>query len=129
MNAVARIAYRHGWRMTASTNLAHSPFAASRSRPKIGTRPRLIPSPRMASVAGRNVRLPTMATKITPIVPIAIDRKIDTSIMNRPAIEIITASPLKKTARPAVLLATSMARSLSRPWRRSVRNRVIMNSE
>ena len=44
----------------------------------------LIRSPRIASVAGRNVRLPMIATKITPIVPIAIDRKIETSIMNRP---------------------------------------------
>ena len=67
--------------------------------------------------------------KITPIVPIAIDRKIDTSMMNRPATEIITASPLKKTARPAVALAISIATSLSRPRRRSDRNRVIMNSE
>ena len=69
------------------------------------------------------------ATRMTPIVPIAIDRKIETSIRNRPAIEIITASPLKKTARPAVLLAISIASSLSRPRRRSVRKRVIMNSE
>ena len=46
--------------------------------------PRLIPSPRIASVAGRNVRLPMTATKMTPIVPIAIERKIETSIRNRP---------------------------------------------
>ncbi len=69
------------------------------------------------------------ATKMTPIVPIAIERKIETSIRNSPAIEIMTARPLKKTARPAVLLAVSIASILSRPWRRSDRNRVIMNSE
>lgn len=70
-----------------------------------------------------------IATKITPIVPIAIDRKIETSIMNNPAIEIITASPLKNTARPAVLLAVSIASILGLPSRRSERNRVIMNNE
>ncbi len=54
------------------------------------------------------------ATKMTPIVPMAIERKIETSIRNRPAIEIMTARPLKKTARPAVLLAISIAASLGR---------------
>ena len=49
--------------------------------------------------------------------------------MNSPAIEIITASPLKNTARPAVLLAVSIASILVRPSRRSERKRVIMNSE
>ncbi len=66
---------------------------------------------------------------MTAIVPIAIERKIETSIMKRPATEIITARPEKKTARPAVLLATSMASSFERPCRRSDRKRVIMNSE
>ena len=69
------------------------------------------------------------ATKITPIVPIAIERKIETSIRNSPAIEIITAIPLKNTARPAVLLAVSMASILDLASRRSERKRVIMNSE
>ena len=50
-------------------------------------------------------------------------------MMNSPASEIMTASPLKNTARPAVALAISMASSLSRPRRRSDRKRVIMNSE
>ena len=61
--------------------------------------------------------------------PIAIERKIDTSMMNSPASAIITARPLKNTARPAVALAISMASSLPRPRRRSDRKRVIMNSE
>ena len=60
--------------------------------------------------------------------PTAIDEKRAMPSMNRPASEIITASPEKKTARPAVLLAISIA-SGSRPARRSVRKRVIMNSE
>ena len=70
------------------------------------------------------------ATKITPIVPTAIERKSETSIRNRPAIEIITARPLKKTARPAVLLADLDREQLVvGPARRSDRKRVIMNSE
>ena len=81
-------------------------------------------------MAGRNVRLPTTATKMTPIVPMAIERKIETSIRKSPATEIMTARPLKKTARPAVLLAISIASSLVRPWRVArTRNRVIMKSE
>ena len=88
--------------------------AASRSRPKNGTGPVLSRSPRIASVAGRNVRLPMTATKTTAIVPIAIDRKSETSSRNSPAIEIITASPEKNTARPAVLLAISIGEQLGR---------------
>ena len=86
-------------------------------------------SPRMDSVAGRNVRLPITDTKTTAIVPIAIDVKSDTPRVIRPASEIMTARPEKKTARPAVLLETSIALARSRPARRSTRNRVIMKSE
>ena len=68
-------------------------------------------------------------TSTTPIVPTAIDEKSETPRVNRPASEIITASPEKKTARPAVLLAISIARGIGLPARRSVRKRVIMNSE
>ena len=68
-------------------------------------------------------------TKTTEIVPIAIDVNSDTPRVMSPASEIITASPEKNTARPAVLLETSMALARSRPARRSTRNRVIMNSE
>ena len=115
--------------MTAVTIRPQRPLPSSRSRPKYGTRPLFTRSPRIARVAGRNVRLPTIDTKMTPIVPTAIERKIDTSMMNSPAIEIMTAIPLKKTARPAVLLAISIASRTSRPRRRSDRKRVIMNSE
>ena len=48
-------------------------------------------------------------TSTTAIVPTAIDRNSGSSSRNRPPIEIITASPEKNTARPAVLLATSIA--------------------
>ncbi len=92
-------------------------------------RPRLTRSPRIDSVAGRNVRLPMTDTKTTEIVPIAIDVNSETPRVMSPASEIITASPEKKTARPAVLLETSIAFARSRPARRSTRNRVIMNSE
>ena len=69
------------------------------------------------------------ATSTTPIVPTAIERKSGSSSRNSPPIETMTASPEKKTARPAVAEATSMAASFERPWRRSVRKRVTMNSE
>ena len=68
-------------------------------------------------------------TRTTPIVPTAIDEKSEMPRVNSPASEIITARPEKKTARPAVLLAISIAAAIDRPARRSVRNRVIMNSE
>ncbi len=80
-------------------------------------------------MAGRNVRLPMTETKTTEMVPTAIDVNSETPSVTRPASEIITASPEKKTARPAVLLETSIALSRSRPARRSTRNRVIMNRE
>ena len=85
--------------------------------------------PRIASVAGRKVSEPMTDTKTTPIVAIAIDRNSGSSRMNRPAIEIITARPLKNTARPAVLLAMAIPVRRSRPWRHSRRARVTMNSE
>ena len=66
---------------------------------------------------------------MTEIVPIAIERKSVSGRMNRPATEIITARPLKNTARPAVALAVSMAARTSRPARRSERKRVTMNNE
>jgi hypothetical protein len=88
-----------------------------------------MPSPRIASVAGRNVSEPMTATRITEIVPTAIDRNNGSSRRNRPPIEIITARPEKNTARPAVALAALIAFSFARPCRRSLRNRVTMNSE
>ncbi len=75
----------------------------------------------MASVAGRNVSEPMTAMSTTVIVPMAIDWKRMSSSRNRPAIENMTASPEKNTARPAVADATRMASCLGRPWRRSVR--------
>ena len=63
------------------------------------------------------------------MVPIAIEVNSETPRVTRPASEIITARPEKKTARPAVLLEISMAFARSRPPRRSTRKRVIMNSE
>jgi len=118
-----------GRRMTDLTTTAHNPLPSSRSRPTIGSRKRFTRSPRIARVAGRNVSEPITATRTTEIVPTAIDRKSGSSRRKRPPIEIMTASPEKKTARPAVLLATWIAASRSRPWRRSVRKRVTMNSE
>ena len=48
-------------------------------------------------------------TNTTEIVPIAIDVNSETPSVMSPASEIITASPEKNTARPAVLLETSIA--------------------
>jgi hypothetical protein len=118
-----------GRRMTARTRVAQIPLPSARSRRMNGTRRRFTPSPRIARVAGRKLKDPTTATNTTAIVPIAIDRNSGSSSRNRPPIEIITARPEKKTARPAVLLATSIAASFDRPRRRSERNRVSMNSE
>ena len=84
---------------------------------------------RIASVAGRNVRLPTTEMNTTAMDPTAIDLKTSSSIRSRAPSEIITARPLKKTALPAVELATSIAPSLSRPAERSVRKRDITKSE
>ena len=121
-----------GRRITARTRTAQTPLPSGRSRPTIGRRSRLTRSPRIASVAGRNVSEPMTATRMTEIVPTAIDRKSGSSSRNRPPIEIITASPEKNTARPAVALDASIdaIRGDSLPRRRrSVRNRVTMNSE
>ncbi len=125
MTAAAMI----GRRMTLRTTIAQKPLPSSRLRATKGMLSRFTPSPRIASVAGRNVNEPITATRTTEIVPIAIDRNSGSSSRNNPPIEIITARPEKKTARPAVLLATWMAASFSRPCRRSVRKRVSMNSE
>ena len=84
---------------------------------------------RIDKEAGRNVRLPNTEIRTTAIEPMAIDLKTSSSIRSRPPSEIMTAMPLKKTARPAVELATSMAPNLSRPVERSVRNRDITKSE
>jgi len=86
-----------GRRMTARTTVAHSPLPSGRSRPRIGIRSRLTPSPRIARTAGRNVSDPMTATSTTAMVPTAIERKSGSSSRNRPAIEIITARPEKKT--------------------------------
>ena len=100
-----------GRRMVVRTMRAQTPLPSGLGRPRIGSRPPLMPSPRMASTAGRNVSDPTTEMKTTEIVPIAIDRNSGSSSRKRPAIEIITASPEKKTARPAVLEAVWIARS------------------
>ena len=114
--------------MVARTTRLHGPLPSSRCRPRNGRRNRFTFSSRIDRSAGRNVRDPTTEMKTTEIVPIAIERNSGSSSRNRPPIEIITASPEKNTARPAVLEAVEMAASLSRR-RRSVRKRVIMNRE
>ena len=100
---------RIGRRMTARTTTAHTPLPSGRSRPRNGMRSRSTPSPRMARVAGRNVSEPMTAMSTTEIVPMAIDWNRMSSRRNRPAIENMTASPEKNTARPAVAEATRMA--------------------
>ena len=89
-----------GRRMTARTTTAQKPLPSGCDRPTIGTRSRFTRSPRIASVAGRNVRVPMTATSTTEIVPTAIERNRMSSSRNRPPIEIMTARPEKNTARP-----------------------------
>ena len=95
--------------MTRRTTAAHTPLPSGRLRPRNGTRNRSTLSPRIASVAGRNVNEPMTAMRTTEIVPMAIDRKSTSSSRNRPPMENITASPEKNTARPAVADATRIA--------------------
>ena len=83
-----------------------------------------MPSPRMARTAGRNVSDPTTEMNTTEIVPTAIERKSGSSSRNRPAIEIMTARPEKKTARPAVLEAVWIALSLPVSSPRSMRREI-----
>ena len=115
--------------MTAWTTRAQAPAPSARRRETNGIVPRSTRSPRMERTAGRKTRLPRTETRMTAIVPTAIVWKTATGIRKSPASEIITAMPLKKTARPAVELATSIAASRPRPARRSERKRVIMNRE
>ena len=117
-----------GRRMVARTTVPQIPLPSSRGRPRNGRRKRFTFWSRIDRIAGRKVSDPTTEMKTTEIVPIAIERNSVSSSRNRPPIEIITASPEKNTARPAVLEAVEMAGSLSRR-RRSVRKRVIMNRE
>ena len=91
-----------GRAITARTTTAQRPLPSGRSRPRYGIRSRFTPSPRIASVAGRNVSDPMTAMSTTEIVPTAIDRNRTSSSRNRPPIENMTARPEKKTARPAV---------------------------
>src|SRR6266550_4132135 len=126
-------AYISGRLMTRLVSALHSPLPSSRLRSRRRTSgvrpsawngtaawPAFTPFPRIARIAGRNVRLPMTEMRTTAMVPIAIDRKNGSSRKSRPAIEIMTASPLKNTARPAVPLAISMARSFSPASPRSI---------
>ena len=102
---------------------------SARSPPKYGIASHSIRRPRTARTAGRNVSDPMTEMSTTLMVATAMERKMELSISSSPAREMATARPLKNTARPAVLLATSMAASTERPARRSVRKRLMMNSE
>ena len=106
-----------------------SPEAGTVAGSSVIGRPRFTRSPTIASVAGRNVRLPMTETATTAIVPTAIDVNRLIPRVTRPPSEMTTAIPLKNTARPAVELDVSMASGIVAPRRRSVRKRVIMNRE
>ena len=101
--------------MVARTTRPHGPLPSSRGRPRNGRRNRFTFWSRIDRSAGRNVSDPTTEMNTTEIVPIAIERKSGSSSRNRPPIEIITASPEKNTARPAVLEAVEMAGQLVAP--------------
>ena len=98
----------------------HDPAPRRRSPPRAvgrgsGRRNRFTFSSRIDRSAGRNVSDPTTEMNTTEIVPIAIERNSGSSSRNRPPIEIITASPEKNTARPAVLEAVRDGRQLVAP--------------
>ena len=117
--AALRTVISTGRRMTAFTSVAHGPLPggraarrsmasmARRDRNRRGSqvigRPQFTRSPRIASVAGRNVRLPITATSTTAIVPTAMPVNRLIPSVTRPPSEITTAMPEKNTARPAVL--------------------------
>ncbi len=108
---------------------ARTPRARKSRGSQVIGRPRLTRSPTIASVAGRNVRLPITETSTTAIVPTAIDVNRLIPSVTRPPSEMTTAMPEKNTARPAVELDVSIAPWTVAPRCRSVRKRVIMNRE
>ena len=92
---------------------------------KRSTRPTTPPgrtrSPSIAISAGSSVIAVRIETATTVIAPSAIERSAWLSTIQRPAREMITASPEKLTARPEVASASERASLWSRPASRSSR--------
>ena len=86
-------------------------------------RPLSTRSPSAASIAGRKVTEPSIATATTIIVPTANEVNVALPVRNKPAIAIITVIPETSTARPEVAAARSSASSLEWPAARSSRSR------
>ena len=93
------------------------------TRQSSGTRTFSTRSPSHASIAGKTVSEPIIATATTSIVPIANDMKVLSPEKNIPAIAIITVMPEMRTARPEVAAAASSAADSLFPARRSSRSR------
>ena len=74
---------------------------------------------RNASIAGRKVSDPSIATATTSIVPMPKPTKIGLPANSSPAIAVSTVRPEISTARPEVAAATSTASSTERPRSRS----------
>ena len=74
---------------------------------------------RKASIAGRKVSEPSIATATTSMVPTPKPTKIGLPANSSPAIAVITVRPEMSTARPEVAAATSTAASAERPRSRS----------
>jgi hypothetical protein len=74
---------------------------------------------RNASIAGRKVSEPSMATATTSIVPMPKPTNSGLPANSSPAIAVITVMPETSTARPEVAAARSTAASADRPRSRS----------
>ena len=85
------------------------------ARPTKGTRQRSMLVPTKPSMAGRRVTDPIIVTSTTAAEPTATPSRNGRFIRSMPRTEMTTVVPAKRTARPAVLMATTVARSGSMP--------------
>ena len=109
---------RNSGRLSTRSSTAVHRRASSRwamRLPRNGMRPLLMRSPSLESIAGRTVSEPIIAMATTRIVPIAIEAKPLSPVMNMPAMAAMTVKPETSTARPEVAAAASSAASGSRP--------------
>ena len=117
-----------GRRSTRSTTASQKRLSPLAERPTYGTRSALTRSPSSERTAGNNVSAAAIDTSATRIAPAARLRKIVLGTSSRPVIAKMNASPLKTTARLAVMPDTAIASSFSRPAVRSSRKRESTNS-
>ncbi len=125
--ATEAIAERPGRASTRSSTNDHTRDSVRvlRRRTKgIRMRPLSTCRPSSASMAGRAVSEPSIATATTMIVPTANDAELLSPVRNCPAMATMTVRPEMRIARPEVAEAISTADVSSRPARRSSRSRL-----